>query len=74
MAQPLNTPQVKTQTVSEVEITSIMVDYDKNETVIAYMTKLEDGTPYQRGRLREEGTTMLNNASVYARVITHIEQ
>ena len=73
MAQDLNTPQVKTQTVTTVEITSIEIDYTRNETVISYLTNLEDGTPYQRGRIKEEGTDMLNNQSVYARVIAEIE-
>lgn len=74
MGQSLNTPQVKTQTVTEVEITCITVDYERNETIIAYMTKLDNGTPHQRGRIKDEGTDMLNNTSIYARVISSIEQ
>ena len=73
MAQNLNTPKVTTLTVKSVEITGIFVDYENNRTIIQYITFLENGSPFQRGVLEEEGTTILNNTAVYARVIDKIE-
>ena len=73
MAQNLTTPVLKTKTIFSVEITKITVDYKRNKTTTEYLTFLEDGTPYVRGTIVDDDTNLLNNASVYARVITAAE-
>ena len=55
MATTLNTPIVVTNTATTVQITALVNNVEEERVEIHYMTKLEDGTPYQRGNIQING-------------------
>lgn len=73
MGHQLPRAKVQTQTITSVNITAININYTKKETRIEYSIYLADGSIYKRDTLIEPNTDLLNNKSVYARVINAIE-
>jgi len=52
----LSTPTVETLTIANVKVTGFVNNREELTTEIHYMTSLSDGTPYQRGSIRTDGT------------------
>ena len=73
MPQNLTTPKVITETATQVEITEVSVNYERNMTVIKYNLLKEDGSLHSRGAYREEAADLLNVTALYSRVLIHIE-
>jgi hypothetical protein len=72
MKQALNTPQVITKTVTDLEITSVVHNFEEGSLEVHYMTYLDDGTPHMRdsSRLDDETSIAAMYASIDASVLT----
>jgi hypothetical protein len=72
MKKALSTPQVITKTVTELEITSVVHNFEEGSLEVHYMTFLDDGTPHMRAnsRLTDEASIAAMYASIDASVLT----
>ena len=71
--QALTSNKVKTMTISDVEITAAIIDYENDKTIIQYIIFLDDGTPFQRGAYEEAGSSVLDNTNLYTAILAHLE-
>lgn len=74
MAKPLTNPITRTNIIHDVEITAAIINYEEGFTEVHYITLLEDGTPYQRGHVRDTDINLLNKESLFARVLSKLEE
>jgi hypothetical protein len=70
MKKALSTPQVITKTVTELEITSVVHNFEEGSLEVHYMTYLDDGTPHMRGNSRLTNETSI--AAMYASIDTNV--
>lgn len=66
--QPLDIPITRTTNITDFDITNIDINYEEGYTEISYITYLENGDSYQRNRDKFDGTTVLDNSSLYDRI------